>query len=179
MPLTKLKESPTINKVVLVGFMGCGKTTISLELGKILAQPLYNIDNIIKFQEKKTIEDIFFHKGERYFRDLEVGIIESLVKNSTGIIDCGGGVVEEHRNMTHLRSWGKVFWLDCPLEMALSRLTEKSDRPLLLNKTPEEMQLFYSRRVELYKEYSHHRIDSSREIPIIIKEITEILNKGC
>ncbi|QNO16100.1 shikimate kinase [Alkalicella caledoniensis] len=177
MQLTRLKENLTIRRIVFIGFMGCGKTTISEEIQKYINEPLYNIDKIIQLQEQRTISDIFFHRGEKFFRDTEEKIISSLTMNSTGIIDCGGGAVEREVNMRHLGTWGEVFWLDCPLEIIQKRV-ENSDRPLLQNKGHKELKDFYLRRNQLYKKYSKHRIDSSREIQIIINNIMEILSKG-
>lgn len=172
MPLKKYQESQD-TKLVLIGFSGTGKTTLSMELNKLLNIPVFSIDSIIEKQYGK-VSTIFSELGENAFRDLESKVLYEAITNKTGIIDCGGGVVEREENMILLQSWGKIIWLYCPLELIVQR-TKDSDRPLLKGKDNTELKEFYLRRNELYEKYHQYKIDTSKPIAQITQEVLEIV----
>ena len=172
MPLKKYPKNQTTN-LVLIGFSGTGKTTIAKELEKHLGVPAFSIDSIIENQYG-NIPYLFSRHGEGHFRELESRVLTEVMKNKTGIIDCGGGVVEREENMNLLKAWGTILWLNCPLKLIVQR-TEGSSRPLLAGRSLQELQEFYQRRNMLYEKYHQYKIDTTKSLSQITNEILGII----
>lgn len=175
MPSTKYPENLTTN-LVFIGFSGTGKTTISKNLATLLNAPVYNIDSIIEARYGK-IPHLFANYSESHFRDLETKVITDIIQAKAGIIDCGGGVVEREENMGLLRKWGKILWLDCPLDLILTR-TAGSNRPLLTGRRYEDLMNFYKERQKLYQQYHMHKVDTTKSLSEITNEILGIITQG-
>lgn len=174
MPLKKYRKNQITN-LVFIGFSGAGKTTISKSLGTLLNTPVYNIDSIIE-DKYGEISHLFAEHGEHHFRNLESKVITEVIRNKAGIIDCGGGVVERQENMVLLKNWGKILWLDCPLELILSR-TEGTNRPLLVGRNYEELINFYKERKKLYQQHHLYKIDTTKSLSQITNQILRITTK--
>jgi shikimate kinase len=136
-----------VNKknVVLIGFMGCGKSTIGIRLSYRLRVVVEDTDKLIERRMKRSISDIFAQEGEAYFRDLETHVIRNLVADRTGVvIATGGGVVLRKENVDALRRNGRLYFLD----RAPKDLIPTEDRPL--SSTIEAMELRYRERYAKY-----------------------------
>jgi len=98
--------------IVLVGMMGCGKSTVARSLAKLLTYPMVDTDQHISSLEKREITDIFKIKGEAYFRQSEHQLIESLVetKIQKHIISTGGGLPTQTKTRDLLPRLGYVVW---------------------------------------------------------------------
>lgn len=100
-----------MKNIVLIGMMGCGKTTCANLLSRKLGRPAVDTDELIVKREGRSISDIFASEGEGYFRDLETSVAEELAKRDGLIIATGGGLPLRAENREILRKNGVVFWL--------------------------------------------------------------------
>lgn len=126
-----------MGNVILIGFMGCGKTTVGLRLSYRLRQPVIDTDKEIEKEEKRTISDIFATDGEGYFRDRETDCLKKLIENANNqIISVGGGLPMREENRKLLRELGQVFYLRAKGETIYERLKDDTTRPLLQGNDP-------------------------------------------
>lgn len=123
--------------IVLIGFMGSGKTTVAQLLAKRLSYKLVSTDASIVAREKIPITEIFSTKGESYFRSLEKDIVAQLSQQEGLVIDCGGGVVLQQENIDHLRSHGLIVYLKATVDALHERTRHSKERPLLNVKDPK------------------------------------------
>lgn len=127
-----------MGNVILIGFMGCGKTTVGLRLSYRLRQAVIDTDKEIEREEKRTISDIFAADGEEYFRARETACLRKLIKSvSDHIISVGGGLPLREENRALLHKLGRVFYLRAEAETIYGRLKGDTTRPLLQGDDPE------------------------------------------
>ena len=161
--------------IVLIGFMGSGKSMIARKLAQDLMVELISTDDLIESREKMTIHEIFKNKGESYFRKLEEELVKEVSLRRGVIIDCGGGVVLGKENLKKLKSNGIVFYLEASPEIIYERIKHEKHRPLL--KTPDPLgciKELYNQRLPLYNQadFIIDANDASIEVPVV-----EILKK--
>ena len=130
--------------IVLTGMPGGGKTTIGKLLARDLGRPLLDVDACIVEKAGMPITDIFAQFGEPYFRDLETEVIRELSTRNGLIISTGGGSPLRQQNVDALRSNGRIWFLDRPLEALLPT----DDRPLA--NSAEKIRALYAARYEIY-----------------------------
>jgi len=167
-----MQQTPPIrNNIVLIGFMGCGKSTVGRELRRLLNYPLVDMDAIIEERAGKPITRIFEEDGESAFRDLESRLLEELAAApaTAQIIATGGGVVIREENRERLQRLGYVVWLSSLPEVILSRTRHSQERPLLHADNPAtRIASLLAQREPWYRQSAHLTIDtaglSSREI---------------
>ena len=116
--------------IILIGFMGSGKTTVGRELSKELDKPFIDMDEEIEKMENITISEIFKINGEKYFRDIETNFLKSF-KDTDSIISTGGGVILKEENTKLLKQLGKIIFLHADINHILNNLKEDDSRPLL------------------------------------------------
>lgn len=157
-------ESSPLQNIILIGFMGSGKSTIGKELHARIGYPLIDTDTEIELRQGKSISTIFEELGEEAFRNMESDLIEELAhqSNKPCIISTGGGTVIRPKNRELLRQLGFVVWLHAPTDIVLQRTAKSTDRPLLQmpNKTKVINDLLKNRR-PWYDETSHLKVDTS------------------
>ena len=158
-----MNESQTPPKnIVLIGFMGSGKSTVGRELHQRLGYPLVDMDQVIEMRTRKSIRTIFEKMGEEAFREMETSLLEELIDPATPrrIISTGGGVIGREQNRIMLRQLGYVVWLNAPPETVLDRTAKNRDRPLLHVDDPaSKIEALMSQRKPLYAETAHLKID--------------------
>lgn len=165
------------SNIVLIGFMGCGKSTVGRELHTMLGYPLVDTDTVVEERAGKPISRIFADEGEEAFRDLESGVLRDLAADTTHphIIATGGGIVTRPENREVLHRLGYVVWLRAPLHVILNRTRRNNARPLLQTDDPaERVRTLLALREPWYRETSHLQLDTagltSREIATGILE---------
>lgn len=127
-----------MGNVILIGFMGCGKTTVGLKLSYRLRRPVVDTDKEIEKEEKRTISDIFAAGGEGYFRDRETACLQKLLGSAGNqIISVGGGLPLREENRRLLHELGQVFYLKASAETIYERVKHDTARPLLQGNDPE------------------------------------------
>ncbi len=117
--------------IVLIGFMGAGKTTISDYLSMMFDMKLVEMDQEIAEREEMSIPDIFATYGEEYFRSLETNLLKELQTGKNCIISCGGGVALREENVIEMKKNGRVVLLTASPETIYDRVKDSNDRPLL------------------------------------------------
>lgn len=119
--------------------MGCGKTTLGKKLAKKLNIKFVDMDAAIEKQEGNSISEIFSHEGEVYFRNLEKKWLEAF-NESEALISTGGGAPCFHDNMHRMNQKGVSVYIKLPPKVLVDRLkSQKSQRPLVANKSEEEL----------------------------------------
>ncbi len=128
-------ENPEISlfpyNIVLIGFMGAGKSTIAGMMHEAFSMEVIEMDQVIADQQGMSIPEIFEKYGEEYFRDLETNLLIDMQDRQNVIISCGGGVALRERNVKEMKKNGKVVFLTASPETILERVKDDNDRPLL------------------------------------------------
>ena len=129
--------------VFLIGYMGCGKTTLGEPLAKKLEWRFVDLDLYIEAKEGKTAKEIFMTCGEAHFRELEREALQEVATaGDNTIVACGGGTPLQEGNMELMNRLGITVWLRTSVERITSRLVlpeQRSKRPLLNNMSDEEI----------------------------------------
>ena len=137
------------NRIYLIGYMGSGKTTIGQKLAKKLDFQFIDIDCFIESRQRKTINEIFFEKGEDAFRLMEHNALEEVSLFENVIISTGGGTPCFYNNMELMNKTGFTIYLKTSPEELNKRLRiNKNKRPLLREKKPEEMLAFVAENLK-------------------------------
>ena len=121
----------TDKNIVLIGFMGTGKSTVGKILARRLGRPLVDIDRRIEEAQKKKISDIFENEGEGAFRQLEKDMIRGVAAVSGQVVTTGGGAVIDPENIRELRKNGLLIALAATPETIYQRVKDSRHRPLL------------------------------------------------
>ena len=119
--------------IVLIGFMGAGKSTISEFLKTAFAMDVIEMDQIIAEREGMSISDIFEVYGEQYFRNLETNLLIEMQSRTNVVISCGGGTPMRECNVVEMKKNGRVVLLTAKPETILDRVKDSHDRPLIEN----------------------------------------------
>lgn len=156
--------SPALPRnVVLVGFMGCGKTTVGRKLHVLLGYPFIDTDHRIENRAGKSIAAIFADEGEAVFRDMETEVLEELLADPAEqrIIATGGGIVVREANRALLRKLGFVVWLRAPVDTILQRIARNHERPLLRTGDPRErVESLLAERTPFYQAAAHLDVET-------------------
>lgn len=131
-PLKIRGEKPMKNNIILVGFMGCGKTSVGESLANKMSFNFVDTDQVIESVQKTSIPKIFEEYGEAYFRELETNTIQRmLVEVDDSVISTGGGLPIREENAQILNKLGFVVYLKVSGDTVVSRLKGDTSRPLL------------------------------------------------
>jgi len=149
---------PTGN-VLLVGFMGAGKSVCGRLLARRLGRCFVETDDMIVARDGRPIPEIFRQDGEDAFRRLEAEAVEALRLKSSDVIATGGGLPCREGRMAILRELGTVVWLRGDLAELLARARRTGARPMLNGRTPEELAALYRAR-EPYYAQAHLTVDT-------------------
>lgn len=117
--------------IVLIGFMGAGKSTISDYLSTMFAMDIVEMDQVIAEREEMSIPDIFATYGEEYFRNLETSLLIEMQEEKNMIISCGGGVALREVNVKEMKKNGRVVLLTASPQTIYERVKDSNERPLL------------------------------------------------
>lgn len=166
-----------VNAIYITGFMGAGKTTVGKVLSEKTGLPVYDSDEFIVEQEKRSIEEIFKVEGEVYFREAESRALQSLpTKNA--IITTGGGIILKKENRKFMKKNGTVLFLYCRPDVVFERLREDDSRPLLAGNKMKEINSRLQARLPLYKEADYTIDTSSLTIDETVQKIITIVTKN-
>lgn len=117
--------------IMLIGFMGAGKSTVSTYLCKSLAMEAVEMDALIVEKEGMSIKDMFEKYGEEYFRNAESNTLIEVQKKDGLIVSCGGGIVLRDENIKNMKKNGKVVLLTATPETVYERVKDSTERPIL------------------------------------------------
>jgi shikimate kinase len=148
--------------LVLIGFMGSGKSSVGRELAKRWNYRFIDTDAMIRHKYDLSIPDIFAIHGEKFFRDAEYQALVRLRGIRSTVIATGGGIVTQPRNLPLLRTLGPVVWLCADQTTILDRVGKSAHRPMLNQANPEEsVTRLLNERAPLYQKAADLRIETS------------------
>lgn len=142
--------------IILIGMMGCGKSTVGALLAQPLGRELVDTDALIEQRQGRSIPDIFSRDGEAYFRALELALCRELSGQQGLVIACGGGLPLQDEAMTALKENGLVFWLDRDPGQTYDGL-DVSGRPLAQGGREDFLQR-YEQRSPIYRRWADYII---------------------
>ena len=161
--------------ILLIGMMGCGKTTLGKILAKRLSYNFIDIDNYIEEIANESIPHLF-KVSEENFRNWETEACRRLREINTSVISAGGGIIKRDINMKLLKDSSIIIFIDRPIENILDDV-DTSKRPLLSN-GKEVLYKLKEERYDLYNKYCDYRVINNRSIEDCISSIIEIINNN-
>ena len=173
-----------MQRIILIGYMGAGKTTVGKQLADNLGLMFYDLDWYITSRMHRTVAQIFEESGEEGFRKVEHNMLHEVAEFENVVLSCGGGTPCFFDNMDYLNRQGETVYLKATPEVLYAHLKMgKTVRPLLLNKTPEEVKAFVkeqlAQREPYYLKAKHvldvNLLDSYDKIQTSVKNIKEML----
>ncbi|MFW5630961.1 MAG: shikimate kinase [Acetivibrio ethanolgignens] len=162
------------DNIILIGFMGCGKTSIGTRLSQRLSYSFLDTDEQIKAKEGRSINPIFSEKGEAYFREIETRTVRELLETTEKtVISTGGGLPLKEINGKLLQQLGFVVYLDVTKETVMERLARDTTRPLLNGPDKEKrVEELLSFRQPIYEYTAHITVNTNqRDFDDIIDDI--------
>lgn len=173
-----------MRRIILIGYMGAGKTTVGKALAKELHMPFYDLDWYIESRMHKTVKAIFDERGEAGFRKIEHNMLHEVAEFEDIIISCGGGTPCFFDNIDYMNRQGETVYLKATPEVLYRHLKMgKTIRPLLLNKTADEVQVFIreqlAQREPYYSRAKHvldvNLLDDYEKIKISVEQLRNML----
>ena len=166
-------------KIVLIGMMGSGKSTIGALLSKKMNMKFVDVDSKIEIIEKQTISQIFKLKGEKYFRTIEVKTILSILdsKEKELILSLGGGSFLDEKVRKNVKNNSLSFWLNWKPTTIIKRIRKSSKRPLIQGLSDQEIEKMMLERNKYYVK-SNFKIDcDNHKKNEIVDKIDSILKE--
>lgn len=156
--------------IVLIGFMGAGKTTVGELLSRKMNIPFIDLDKAIVELENLSIPEIFEKFGEAYFRKLEHNVLKTYI-NKNIIIATGGGIIENPNNMEILQRNNLNIWVDANIDTVYNRIVGDNIRPNAQNKSFEEIKKLYNSRISRYNEIAYIKVYNEHDVTLSVQEI--------
>ena len=170
-----------MKNVVLIGFMGSGKSTIGNLLSQMCDLPLWDTDQMIEMEVGCTIRKIFDIQGEETFRCMETALLQKLCREETlGVFSTGGGMPLRLENAQWLKKLGTVIWLRLSPDTAYGRLKQDTTRPILQCEDPKgRITQLISKRAAAYESAADITVDvDDKSKEQIVREILEALEEN-
>ena len=161
--------NPDTRNIILIGFMGSGKTTIGKMLANSLAYECVDMDVWIEDAMDTTIAELFAKEGEAHFRNLETKTLKNLLKQERKVVSTGGGIVMREENRSLLD--GEVcIYLDWPFDTLYGRIADDSKRPLATSY--DTLHALFNLRKQYYSQCASYQIHcDGKEKSEILQEI--------
>ncbi len=154
--------SPDRGNIVLIGFMGTGKSSVGRRIAARLGYRFVDTDRLVVEETGSSIAELFETKGEPFFRDRETAALASLQGADRCVIATGGGIIDRPANSGLLRALGFVVWFIASEEVIFERVSRTAKRPLLKNDDPKgTIARLLKRRAPIYESTAHFKIDTS------------------
>jgi shikimate kinase len=177
--VTDLVFSAMSRNIALIGFMAVGKSAIGRTLAKKLRRRFVDLDRVIEKSEGRKVREIFEHKGEAYFRQLEKQALAEVLEKNNQIIATGGGVILDDQNLQILREKALLIGLSAEMDVLLARAGDATKRPLLQGSNRRErIEDLLRQRAARYAQ-AHVTIDTSNlTVDQVVKKIMGMLEVG-
>lgn len=165
-----------MKNIILVGFMGTGKTAVGKELAKRLKMKFVDMDDIIEEREGMKISEIFVKKGEPYFRKVEKEVAKEISEQPNLVVAAGGGAVIDEENVKNLKSNGVMICLTASPDKIMERTKGYSHRPLLDVSDPSKsISELLAKRAAYYARANYQVDTTNLTVDEVVKKITELL----
>lgn len=129
-----------MTRIILVGYMGSGKTTVGRQLALALGISFYDLDWYIEMRYRRSVAQIFRESGESGFRELERNMLHEVAEFENVVLSCGGGTPCFFDNMQYMNSLGDTVYLKASPEVLAAHLKmARVERPLIKGKSEEEL----------------------------------------
>lgn len=164
--------------IILIGFMGAGKTTFGKWLAKRKSMDFLDTDEMIEKEQKTSINEIFAAQGESFFRTLETELLERLLEEGTDnvVLSAGGGLVMRECNRELVRRLGEVVYLRASVDTLCERLMGDTTRPLLAGGSlREKIEGLMEKRASVYEAVAGRSIDTDE---LSLEEILRKMEEG-
>ena len=174
-----------MRRIILIGYMGSGKTTVGKALSKETGMMFYDLDWYIESRMRKTVAQIFAEKGEEGFRKIEHNMLHEVAEFENVIISCGGGTPCFFDNIDYINQQGEVVYLKATPEVLYRHLLMgKVERPLIKNKTPEELIAYITEQVAKREEFYNKArytldvslMDNYEKIQLSVDQLRQLIN---
>ena len=174
-----------MKRIILIGYMGAGKTTVGRALAKELGLQFYDLDWYIENRRRKKVPQIFQELGEDGFRQIERNMLHEVAEFEDVVISCGGGTPCFFDNIDYMNQQGQVVYLRCAPEVLHGHLLMgKTERPLLKGKSSDELIAFIREQLSTREQYynkARYQLDVSlmdnyEKICITVEKLRELLN---
>lgn len=164
--------------IVLVGFMGAGKSVCGRVLARRLGRCFVETDDMITAQDGRSIPEIFEASGEERFRQLEAETLEALRMKSGNVIATGGGLPCREGRMDALKALGTVVWLDGDFRDLFDRARRGGDRPMLRGRSVADVEALYRQRTAYYRQ-AHLTVDTTGlGVDEVVRRLVRALRDG-
>jgi shikimate kinase len=170
----------TPRNLVLIGFMGTGKSTVGRRCARRLGYTFTDSDKVIEEKAGCTIPELFTAEGEAAFRERERAVIAELAATPGLVIATGGGAILNPENVANLRATGLVILLTATPDALLRRVGHRRNRPLLASASDPRARIveLLTAREPLYKNAAHHTVDTtSRSLEEVVAKVLEIFDR--
>lgn len=173
-----------MKRIILIGYMGAGKTTVGKALAQELGITFYDLDWYISSRMRKTIAQIFEERGEDGFRQIERNMLHEVAEFEDVVISCGGGTPCFFDNIDYMNQQAPVIYLKAEPEVLYKHLAiSKNDRPLLRGKSQDELITFIREQLDKRNPYyskARYTLDVSlmdnyEKIKISVEKIRQLL----
>ena len=173
-----------MKRIILIGYMGAGKTTVGKQLADSLGLQFYDLDWYIETRMHRKISQIFAERGEEGFRIIERNMLHEVAEFENVVLSCGGGTPCFFDNMDYMNQQGDVVYLKARPEVRYKHLMMgKTERPLIKGKSKEELMDFIKEQLQKREPfYTKARftldvslMDNYEKIKISVKKAKELL----
>lgn len=171
-------------RIILLGYMGAGKTTVGHALAKELGIPFYDLDWYIESRMRKKVSQIFAEKGEEGFRKIEHNMLHEVAEFENVVMSCGGGTPCFFDNMEYMNQQAETVYLKARTDVLYDHLRMgRTERPLIKGKSPEELKAFIEQQIALREPFysqAKHTLDVSlmenyEKIKMSVERLRELL----
>ena len=159
------------DNIVLIGFMGSGKTTVGKVLSRQLFKDFVDVDTVIEAEQNASVTEIFKNKGEAYFRKLEQKCMNELTQKTGQVIATGGGLPI----YSNISEKSLIVYIDADFDVILKRLPAKehAKRPLLQDES--RAKALFEERIGTYEELATFSVDANQSVATFIHVIRDYI----
>ena len=170
-------ESGKRRNIVLIGFMGAGKSVTGRYLAAKLKCEMISTDECVERMEGRSIPVIFKESGENYFRQCEAKVVDSIYQKDNLVVDCGGGIILNKKNIVKLKQKGFLIYLKTSPEVVYQRVKHNLNRPLLNTPNPQQkIRQLLEERLPLYQQAEYVVDTDGKTAEQVGEEILKLLS---
>lgn len=160
-----LEQRTAIVAIILIGFMGAGKTTLARTLAQQHRLTFIDTDELLGRQFQTTTGNLFNQVGEEKFRRLEFETLRQTLSTDVPIVATGGGIVESSESRRLLQQAATVFWLNVDYSTCYRRIAADTTRPLVTQSTSDALYQRFCQRESIYRQVATHEITATKKSP--------------